>query len=189
MKSTTMKRLDAVQAWPALPMRPLTACFTASDGSASSSTMKASLPPSSSVVFFKFEPARCHHRARRLTTGQRHTAHPRVVDQPGHLIFAGKQVDAGALGCACILKQLPDGEGAPRYVGGMLDRHHIARHQVGCCKPGHLVAGIVPRLDTKYHAQWASFHPHSGLGDIKRFGREKSLGVIRRSSRGWRHSA
>ena len=55
--STTMKRFDAVQACPALPMRPLTADLTALSRSASSSTMKASLPPSSIVVFFRFCPA------------------------------------------------------------------------------------------------------------------------------------
>jgi hypothetical protein len=38
------ERFDAVQAFPAFPMRPLTACFTALSRSASSSTMKASPP-------------------------------------------------------------------------------------------------------------------------------------------------
>ena len=51
--STTIKRFDAVQACPELPMRPATACLTALSRSASSSTMKASLPPSSRVDFFK----------------------------------------------------------------------------------------------------------------------------------------
>ena len=55
--STTMKRLAAMQVCPALPKREATATGTALARSASSSTMKGSLPPSSSTHFFRCLPA------------------------------------------------------------------------------------------------------------------------------------
>ena len=56
--STTMKRLAATQDCPVLLIFAHTAHLTAPSRSASSSTMKASLPPSSIVDFFRFCPAR-----------------------------------------------------------------------------------------------------------------------------------
>ena len=52
-----MKRLAAMQVWPALPKREATAPATVLSRSASSSTMKASLPPSSITLFFNWLPA------------------------------------------------------------------------------------------------------------------------------------
>ena len=55
--STTMKRFAATQHWPVLFILPQTAHLTVLSRSASSSTMKASLPPSSIVDFLRFCPA------------------------------------------------------------------------------------------------------------------------------------
>ena len=52
-----MKRLAAMQVWPALSKRPFTAAATVLSRSASSSTTKASLPPSSITHFFSTLPA------------------------------------------------------------------------------------------------------------------------------------
>ena len=52
-----MKRLEFVQAWPLLLMRPETACFTVRSTLESSSTMNGSEPPSSSTTFLRFLPA------------------------------------------------------------------------------------------------------------------------------------
>ena len=53
-----MKRLAAQQVWPVLNIRPQTAHLTVWSRSASSSTMNASLPPSSIEDGFRFLPAR-----------------------------------------------------------------------------------------------------------------------------------
>ena len=58
MASTTMNRLAAQQVWPVLYIRPQTAQGMVCSRSASSSTMKASLPPSSMEVILTFLPAR-----------------------------------------------------------------------------------------------------------------------------------
>ena len=50
-------RLAAVQAWPALPIRPMTASFTVLARSSLSSTMKGSDPPSSRTTFLRLRPA------------------------------------------------------------------------------------------------------------------------------------
>src|ERR1035438_1160234 len=55
--STTMKRFAATQHWPMLFILAQTAHLTVLSRSASSSTMKASLPPSSIVDFLRFCPA------------------------------------------------------------------------------------------------------------------------------------
>ena len=51
-----MNRFDAVQAWPALLIRPVTAAAAAASMSASEST-NGSEPPSSSTYFFIARPA------------------------------------------------------------------------------------------------------------------------------------
>ncbi len=58
MSSTTMKRLAAQQVWPVLYIRPHTAQGMVRSRSASSSTMKASLPPNSMDDTFRLRPAR-----------------------------------------------------------------------------------------------------------------------------------
>ena len=53
-----MKRLAAMQDWPLLTIRALTAVATARGRSAEGMTMNGSLPPSSSTVFLIARPAR-----------------------------------------------------------------------------------------------------------------------------------
>src|SRR5439155_849158 len=55
--SCTMKRLAAMQLWPAFWTRAATATWTALSRSALGSTTKGSLPPSSRTVFFSCAPA------------------------------------------------------------------------------------------------------------------------------------
>ena len=52
-----MIRLAALQAWPALPIRPATAACTVLARSSLSSTMKGSDPPSSRTTFLRLRPA------------------------------------------------------------------------------------------------------------------------------------
>ena len=52
-----MIRLAALQAWPALPIRPATAAFTVLVTSSLSSTMNGSDPPSSRTTFLRLRPA------------------------------------------------------------------------------------------------------------------------------------
>ncbi len=52
-----MKRLAALQAWPALSMRAMTAASTVASMSSVPSTMNGSLPPSSRTTFFRWRPA------------------------------------------------------------------------------------------------------------------------------------
>ena len=52
-----MIRLAALQAWPALPIRPATAALTVLVTSSLSSTMKGSEPPSSRTTFLRLRPA------------------------------------------------------------------------------------------------------------------------------------
>ena len=52
-----MKRLAALQAWPAFSIRAATAALTTRGRSSVSSTMNASEPPSSSTTFFRCWPA------------------------------------------------------------------------------------------------------------------------------------
>ena len=60
----------------------------------------------------------------------------------------------------------------------MLDHDHVAGHQVGRGKAGDLVIRVVPRLDTKQHADGAAFHHRftTRRGDF--LGGQKGLGML-----------
>ena len=72
--SCTMKRLAAMQDWPLLIVRALTAVATAASRSALGMTMNGSLPPSSSTVFLIWAPGRAadaHARRPRCRSASR----------------------------------------------------------------------------------------------------------------------
>ena len=77
-----MKRLAAMQDWPLLIVRALTAVVAAFSTSAIGSTTKGSLPPSSSTAFLIWRARGAADRdAGALAAGQRDGRDPRVVDQ------------------------------------------------------------------------------------------------------------
>ena len=96
--SDTMIRLAALQAWPALPIRPATAAFTVLVTSSLSSTMNGSDPPSSRTTFLRLRPGHLGHgRAGPLAAGHRHAGHPRVGDHVRDLAVGREHVDVGVL--------------------------------------------------------------------------------------------
>jgi hypothetical protein len=79
--STTMKRLAAQQVCPALYIRPQTAHLTVCSRSASSRTMKASLPPSSIDETLRFLPGASGDALARVDApGERDALDARIVD-------------------------------------------------------------------------------------------------------------
>ena len=76
-----MKRLAAMQDWPLLIVRALTAVRTAASRSALGITMNGSLPPSSSTVFLITLPAALRDvAAGAVAAGERHRRDPRILD-------------------------------------------------------------------------------------------------------------
>ena len=125
--------------------------------------------------------ARRDDRASALAAGQRHTAHPRVVEQHVDLILGGEEVGVGALGGTCLQQQLLEGGGRLRDVGGVLDHDHIAGHQVRGRHPRQLVQGEVPRLHTQDHPKRGA-DEHCvvvGADRVDALGRQELLGVLR----------
>jgi hypothetical protein len=82
-----MNRLAATQHWPVLFILPQTAHLTVLSSSASSSTMKASLPPSSMVDFLRFCPPGGDNPAGSTLPVKRHTFDAGIVNHPVHLII------------------------------------------------------------------------------------------------------
>ena len=115
-----------------------------------------------------------------LAAGQRHSAHPRVVDEQRELILGGEQVGVGALWATGFQQQLLEGGRGLGHVGGVFDHHHVAGHEIGCGHPRQLVIGKVPRLDPQDHSQWGADHHGIVIGarGLKTFGRQEGLGVL-----------
>ena len=152
--STTMKRLAAMQLWPAFWKRASTATLAAASRSASSSTMNGSEPPSSSTVFLRARTAGAgHQRARVLAAGQRDGGDTRVVDQRLRLLAGDEQRLEHALGKPAAREHLFDGEGALRHVGGVLEHAGVARHQRRRGEAEHLPEGKVPGHDRQHRAE------------------------------------
>ena len=87
-----MKRLAAMQLWPLLIMRALTAAATHLGSGASARTMKGSLPPSSRTTFFRLAAGGGGHLAAgALAAGQGDGPDLRQGDQRLDLVRADAQ--------------------------------------------------------------------------------------------------
>ena len=94
-----------------------TAHATVLSRSASSSTMKASLPPSSIVDFLRFRPALRGNAFRGIhAAGQRHALDSWIVDHAVHLVVRDQQVRISAGGRTRLKPQFFESDGALRHA-------------------------------------------------------------------------
>ncbi len=161
-----INRLAAMQLWPLLSSRAATPVLTAASRSASSSTIKGSLPPSSSTVFFSCAPQSCATRrpAASLPVSVAARTH-------GCPIISATSPAPMSSAVKHMLRQpgLPEnilyGKGAHGHIGSMLEHAGIARHQRGRCKAKNLPEGKIPGHDRKHHPE--GIKAHIALGSIR----------------------
>ena len=180
--STTMNRFAAQQVWPVLYIRPQTAHLMVWSRSASSSTMNASLPPSSIEEGLRFCPGpRRDAPAGRDAAGQRNALDARIVDDAVRLLVRDQQIGIQPGRRARVDPQLLEGDGALRHDAGVLHQQDVARHQMRTGDPRKLVIGKVPGLDAEDHADRAALHVGFAEGRMQL---RRAPGSARRS---WRN--
>src|ERR1700733_11389396 len=139
---TTMNLVAPMPVCPLFPNRPRIAMATVWSRSASSKTTNASLPPSSTVDFFRFFPAR-----------DASASPPRVVDQRPSLIVAQEQIGVDAFGYASLAKSLCKDQCTLGNARRVFKKDHVARHQMRAGKTSQLIIRIVPGLNAEQDAE------------------------------------
>ena len=164
-----MKRLAAMHDWPLLNVRDLTAVATACARSADGMTMKGSLPPSSSTVFFSARPARLatSRPARSLpvsvTAATRSSS--RIAGTCSTSISSAWNTPSGN---PALAEQALDGQRALRHVRRVLQQHDVAGHQRRRGEPEHLPERKIPGHDREHgaHRLVANVAPAGFRGDF-----------------------
>ena len=148
-----MIRLAALQACPALPIRPATAALHGRGMSSVSSTMNGSEPPSSRMTFLRLRPAISATAAPARSLPVTDTPTTRGSrDDVGHLVVAGEDVAVRPAEQSGVVEDLLDRQRRFRALRRVFEDDGVADHQVGGGETGYLVVGEVPRHDAEQRA-------------------------------------
>ncbi len=194
-----MKRLAAMQDWPLLIVRALTAVDAAASRSALGITMNGSLPPSSSTHFLIWAPAvRPTETPAPSLPVSVTAAIAGILDQLRDAVGADEERLEGAFREPGLAEDLLDRERAVGHVRGVLEQSHVSGHRARARRNGRPARTESSRASPRARGRAGRSGRSSGsrrsgparrTGSARRFrrssGRPRRTSRLRRRPRRW----